>query len=219
MMNNSISPADIAAVVRDNDFGGNNGFVWLVLLFALFGNNGWGGAGRANQIATTSDVNHAVDQQTLISKIDGITYGLADSTYALNNTIQNGFSRAELARAEDAMRLQQQHFDLTQVIGGNSRDISQAITNNQFMTNAEFCKTRQEIANGVASIKDMFLQDKLQTLQAENQALRFQASQCDQNAYLINQLRPSPVPAYPVQNPYCNCNCGYTNGYTGTTLA
>lgn len=26
-----------------------------------------------------------------------------------------------------------------------------------------------------------------------------------QNSYLVSQLRPSPIPAYTVQNPYC-CN-------------
>lgn len=29
--------------------------------------------------------------------------------------------------------------------------------------------------------------------------------QAAQNSYLVSQLRPSPIPAYTVQNPYC-CN-------------
>ena len=41
--------------------------------------------------ATQADVRAAVDQQTLISKLDQQTYGLADSTYALNNTINQNF--------------------------------------------------------------------------------------------------------------------------------
>jgi hypothetical protein len=41
--------------------------------------------------ATQADVRAAVDQQTLISKLDQLTYGLADSTYSLNNTMTNGF--------------------------------------------------------------------------------------------------------------------------------
>lgn len=50
-------------------------------------------------------------------------------------------------------------------------------------------------------------QDKIATLQAENQSLKLAASQCEQNNYLVNALRPSPSPAYVVPNPYCNCNC------------
>lgn len=74
--------------------------------------------------------------------------------------------------------------------------------------------TRDIIANQDAntrSILDFLTQDKISTLQAENQSLKFSASQQAQNAYLISQLQPCPVPAYVVPNPYagtCNCcNC------------
>ena len=48
-----------------------------------------GGGCGCSPCATQADVRAAVDQQTLISKLDQQTYGLADSTYALNNTIVN----------------------------------------------------------------------------------------------------------------------------------
>lgn len=57
-------------------------------------------------------------------------------------------------------------------------------------------------------------QDKIASLQAENQDLRNAASQSAQNAYLISQLRPLPIPAYQVENPYA---LPYTTGYTRTT--
>ena len=89
------SLSDVAAVTRNNDgmFGGENGW-WIILLFLfIWGRGGWGGFGEGNGIpcATQADVRAAVDQQTLISKLDQQTYGLADSTYALNNSIMNGF--------------------------------------------------------------------------------------------------------------------------------
>jgi len=56
-----------------------------------------------------------------------------------------------------------------------------------------------------------------QNLRDEVQAYRLQASQAKQNEYLLNQLRPCPVPAYPACNPYapvqgwggngCGCGC------------
>ena len=78
------------------------------------------------------------------------------------------------------------------------------------------CDTRNTIQNvarditdnqnaGTRAILDFLTQSKIQTLEADNQALRLAASQSAQNATLINALRPSPVPAYQVQNPYC-CN-------------
>lgn len=55
--------------------------------------------------------------------------------------------------------------------------------------------------------------EKIAALQNENQTLKFAASQEAQNNYLVNALRPSPVPAFPVPAPYqfsgCGCNtCG-----------
>lgn len=79
-------------------FGGDA--IWTVLLFAMiFGVNGrgfggfggFGGGECGAPCATQADVRAAVDQQTLISKLDQGVYGLADSTYALNNSITNGF--------------------------------------------------------------------------------------------------------------------------------
>ena len=59
------------------------------------------------------------------------------------------------------------------------------------------------------AILDFLTQDKIATLTAENQSLKFAASQAAQNAYLVGELRPCPVPAYTVPNPYC-CTDNYT---------
>ena len=53
------------------------------------------------------------------------------------------------------------------------------------------------------------MQDKIAALTAEKQSLQFAASQAAQNAYLVNELRPCPSPAYVVSNPYC-CDNNYT---------
>ena len=47
------------------------------------------------------------------------------------------------------------------------------------------------------SILDFLVQDKIDTLNAENASLRGQISQSEQNAYLISQLQSkAPIPAY-----------------------
>ena len=66
------------------------------------------------------------------------------------------------------------------------------------------------------------LNDKYQAALAENQALKFQASQAAQNAFitanqeaqtaeLIRRINPMPVPAYQVPAPYPYCGA-YNNG-------
>lgn len=88
--------SDIAAVTRnggngDGMFGENGWWIILLFLFAGWGRGGNGSFGGGGDCATQADVRAAVDQQTLISKLDQQTYGLADSTYALNNTVTSGF--------------------------------------------------------------------------------------------------------------------------------
>ena len=86
------------------------------------------------------------------------------------------------------------------------------------------CDTRRAIADstrdiidsnnaGVRSILDFLTNDKIAALTAENQSLKFAASQSAQNAYLINQLNPCPVPAYVTCNPRATSNCGCGCGF------
>lgn len=89
--------------------------------------------------------------------------------------------------------------------------------------------TRDVIDNANANsraILDFLTQDKIATLTAENQSLKFAASQTAQNAFiaanqeaqtaeLIRRLgRDCPVPAYVVPNPNCcyNANVTFGNG-------
>lgn len=101
-MTGEYSLSDIAAATggNNNGFGGNDGGWWIILLFifiAAFG--GWGnnnGNGNNGGGGYVSD-NYALitDNATLERKIDGVYSGICDSTFALNNTITNGFASAQ----------------------------------------------------------------------------------------------------------------------------
>ena len=250
--------SDIAAVTgggnRNGDgMFGDNGW-WIILLFLFagwgrggFGFGGGGGGGDFNMIppyATQADVRAAVDQQTLISKLDQQTYGLADSTYALNNAITSGFHGVDNAICTLG-------YNITGGINGLSHQMSDCCCATQRLIEKGFadtnynlatlsCDTRRAIADstrdiidsnnaGVRSILDFLTNDKIATLTAENQSLKFAASQATQNAFitanqeaqtaeLIRRLAtPCPIPAYVVPNPNCCYNnyntssCGVTN--------
>ena len=232
-MMEGLSAADVAAVTGGNGNNGNNGMWndgwWIIILllalgggrFGNFGGNGSGGVGTGSVCATPADVTTAVDRQTFISKLDQQTYGLADATFALNNTITNGFAAAELSRANMAMDNYKCCCETQRLIERGFCD-----TNNTIHTTA-----RDIIDNANANsraILDFLVKDKIDTLTAENQTLRFQASQSAQNAFitanqeaqtaeLIRRLgRDNPVPAYVVPNPNCcyqysvqpACGCG-----------
>jgi hypothetical protein len=218
--------SDIAAVTGnrggDGMFGDNGWWIILLFLFAGWGRGfggfgGFGGGGEGLPCATQADVRAAVDQQTLISKLDQQTYGLADSAYALNNAITNGFHGVDTAICTLGYNMQGGFNALGHQISDCCCETGRAIERGFAETNynlaTQACDTRRAIEDSTRSILDFLTNDKIATLAAENQSLKFAASQAAQNAYLVGELRPCPVPAYTVPNPYC-CNsyvnpCGF----------
>lgn len=92
----------------------------------------------------------------------------------------------------------------------------------------EACADRAAITTGVRDvidnqnantrqILDFLVQDRITALTTENAALKGQISQSEQNAYLINALRPAAEPAYLVTNPYTGIygTYGYNALYGG----
>ena len=229
--------SDIAAVTRngngDGMFGDNGWWIILLFLFAGWG-RGFGGGmfggdgGSGLPCATQADVRAAVDQQTLISKLDNQTYGLADSTYALNNSITSGFHGVDTAICTLGYNMQGGFNTLAHQISDccceNGRAMERGFADLGYAMATQACDTRRAISDstrdiidsnnaGVRSILDFLTNDKIATLTAENQSLKFAASQAAQNAYLVSELRPCPIPAYNVPNPYC-CNT-YYGGFNG----
>ncbi len=198
--------------------GGIMDILVLFLLFGLLGNGGFGGfggnrCGANTTCATPADVYNAVDQQTLISKLDQQTYGIADSTFALNNTMTTGFANAELSRCNMQAAFMQQLNNMAmadQKCCCETREAIQANTTQGIMNTGAI---QRQIADCCCDLEKMNMQnrfdaqnntcstlqaiDKLgdriighlndretQALRDENQALRLRASQADQNAVL-----------------------------------
>lgn len=236
--NGGYSLADFAAATGRNNNGafGDGGYWWIIILFLIWG---WGGNGFGNRgnegfgmgvapWATQADVRSAVDQQTLISKLDQQTYGLADSTYALNNTITSGFHGVDNQVCNLGYNMQSGFNNIASQIASccceNGRALERGFADTNYNIATQACETRRAISDstrdiidnnnaGVRSILDFLTQDKIATLTAENQGLRLAASQEAQNTYLTSVLRPAPIPSYTVSAPwYATSGCGYCNG-------
>lgn len=248
-----MTPADIAACTgnaNNNGWGFGGDGAWWIIILLLFGWGGRGfggygggydgggnGCGCCNPCATQADVRAAVDQQTLISKLDQQTYGLADSTYALNNTINQNFRGVDNAICNLGYNVQSGFNTLGYQLSDCCCQTQRAIDGVRYDMATQACDTRNTVQNAARdiidnanansrAILDFLTTDKINTLTAENQALRFQASQTAQNAFitanqeaqtaeLIRRLgRDCPVPAYVVPNPNCcyNANVTFGNG-------
>ena len=215
--------------------------IWAILLFAMifgwgrggFGGGGFGGGDNCGchaPCATQADVRAAVDQQTLISKLDQQTYGLADSTYALNNAITTGFHGVDSAICSLGFNVQQGFNVVGHQISDCCCTTQRAIDGVNYNMAKGFCdlgnvinnQTRDIIDNANANYRglmDFLVQEKLASKDAQIAALQGQlgraedrsywaANQEAQTAELIRRLgRDCPVPAYVVPNP----NCCYGN--------
>ena len=233
---NSPSLADIAAVTgnnKDDGFFGGEG-IWAIIIFAMifgyggFGYGGFGGMGGANNpglqgIATRADINEGFALNDIQNGIRGIQQGICDSTYALNNSIQNGFNNVNVAMLQGFnntnVALMQGQNALQSQLANCCCETREAIQGVNYNMATQACETRQAIVDSTRQVLDFLVNDKIATLTAENNDLRRAASQDRQNALLttemnaqtqqiINAVRPTPVPSFPASNLY-----GY--GYNG----
>ena len=205
---------------------GGDGAWWLIVLF-LFAFCSWGGNGWGNNAGNSGGV---VDGYVLTSdfanverKIDSVNQGLCDGFYqqaqlvnGTNMAMANGFAQAELSRSNQQAALMQQLTAMQMQAAECCCNTQRSIEGVRYDMAAQACDTRNTVQNATRdiidnansnsrAILDFLTQSKLSDLQAENQGLKLAASQAAQNSYLVSQLRPSPIPAYTVQNPYC-CN-------------
>ena len=245
MMNSGLSASDVAVLSGSNNRGCNDGFgygfegiLWLIVIAALFnggfGGFGWGGNGGfggANGpgfqgYATRSDINEGFALNNIQSGITGIQHGICDSTYALTNAINSGFSTAELSRCNQQAALMQQLNNMSYQQQDCCCQIQRAIDGVNYNMATQACDTRNTIQNttrdilennnsNTRAILDFLTNSEMEKLRSENQTLKFQASQSAQNAFitanqeaqtaeLIRRLGADcPVPSYIVPNPHC----------------
>jgi hypothetical protein len=255
-MFNSTSPslADIAAVTGNdrNDGFGDNGAWWIivfVLFFAFGGWNGFGGNGGSTGATaaayTDSAIQRGFDTQSILGKLDGITNGICDGIYAVNNSMltgfngintnvmQTGFGIQQAINADTVANMQNTNALQSQLANCccETREAIQGVNYNMAqntcaLQNTMNTNTRDIIDSqnaGTRAILDYLCNEKISSLQAENNDLRRAASQDRQSALLtteiasqtqqiINAVRPTPVPAYPASNIYGYASCGCNSG-------
>ena len=216
-------------------------WIIIFLIFALGGwgnNNGFGrnnGSGATDNYVLASDF--ATIQRQLSDGFSDLTAqsryiqnGLCDGFYAMNTSLLNGFAgtnnaimtngyetrnaiqgvSSQLAdcccKTQNAIQgvnynLAQSTCALQNTMNMNTRDIVDTVNANYRALHDEIVANRIEDKNA-----------QITAQQNEINALRLSASQAKQNAYLINELKPCPNPAYIVPNPNCCYNYQVTSG-------
>ena len=198
-----------------------------------------GGTSTREEIAYGFDMNGLENgvrgiQQGLCDGFYAVNTGMLNGFNGVQSALCQGFSGVNDAITQSTIADMQSDFALQTALSGNTNTLMAQLTAmaandaacccaTQREIEKGFCNTGRAIADstrdiidsnnaGVRSILDFLTQDKIASLTAENQTLKFAASQQAQNAYLVNELGcKCPVPAYVVPNPYgyalnaCGC--------------
>ena len=220
-MDTNYSLADIAAATggnRSNDgFGDGNGW-WLILFLLICGWGGYGfgggfggyGGGGFNSpagqgFATRTDIDAALDTRGIESGIQNISTQLCNGFNTIGSQMANCCCDLKQGQGEINYNMAAQTNILQNTINNGFRDVIENQT------------------AGVQRIIDTITQDKIQSLQTELQSAQLQLSNVAQTNNIINALRPTPLPSYPVMSPYtsiinptgftfgagnCGCNVG-----------
>ena len=220
---------------NNNGWGGAWGadWLWIIVLFALFGNGGWGfggngGCGNGNlnyelgKVATSNDVAVGFAQNATLSSLNDLKLGQASIQQTLcqgfngvntavlqaQNAAEKGFAQVGYQIADCCCQTQRAIDGVNYNMAKNACDITNTI-------NSSARDIIDAQRDGTNAILNFLTQEKISSLQAENAALTAQLSQNAQTRTLIDTLRPCPQPAYITCSPYQSIygvGYGYNNG-------
>lgn len=206
---------------RGFGFGGLGGFGGFGGLGGMLGGFGGWGSPYAQGVLTRADINDGFALQNL-----------QNSQTSIKDAVTNGFHGVDTAVCQLGYNTQQGFNNLASQLASCCCETQSAIQGVRYDIATSAAATQNTIQNTTRdiidnanansrAILDFLTQDKIATLTAENQSLKFQASQTAQNAFitanqeaqtaeLLRRLgRDCPIPAYVVPNPNCCYNtCG-----------
>ena len=213
-------------------FGGDGGAWWIIILFLFVfcgwgGNWGGNGFGSGNSGGVVDGYVLTSDFANVERKIDSVNQGLCDGFYqqaqlvnGTNMAMANGFAQAELSRANQQAALMQQLNAMQMQSADCCCKTQTAIQGVNYNLATQACETRNLMQTGTRDLIEnqnsntraildaltaQRIEAKDEKIAEQNQQLfaaQLAASQAAQNNYLVQTLRPTPVPAYQSCNPW-----------------
>lgn len=220
-----------------DDFSGCNG-IWIILLLFMFGGGAWG-ANRFGNTATTQDVAVGNMFNQLSSDVRAVERSVSDNGYATldqfgrnNMLIQGTGNNLAQAIAESTFAAKDCCCQTQRNLDGVKYELSKGIDNNRYEltrnvdalrydTAQQTCAITTNATANTQKILDKLCQmesnakdNEIARLRSDLQAAQLTLAQSAQTQNIVSTLKPPPVPAYVVGNPYCNCG----NIAGGTTI-
>ena len=209
-----LTAADVGAVMGNNRDGygfGDGAWFWIIIiLFAFWGNNGWGN--RNNGLETDIDTRF-LERDIFNTNQNVSTTGcqtqrdILETKYNLGTQVlENRFNCSQNACTTQKEVLQNRYDNALQTQALSSELASCC------------CDLKTAIHAEGEATRNMIQQDKIDQLRDQvyttNQAL----SNANLANTIINSVRPFPAPSYPVSSPYMSLYNPY-NGCSGCSNA
>ena len=225
--------------------GGSGGWLGILLLIALLGGGlgfggfgGFGGGAGLQGMATRADINEGFALNNITSGITAIQQGIADATYALNNSMMQGFHSVDRGFCDISHRIDSCCCENREAIAQVRYDMATQACDTRNLIQST---TRDLIDNQNANFRalmDYQVNREMREKDAKIAELQNAASQAAQNAYLTAAMDANvatilrrtghdyPTASYLVQPPtpvnFPTNGCGTVqfgyNGYTGGCL-
>lgn len=166
----------------------------------------------------------------MLNGFSGLQQTAAQNTAAITAAIENGFNTQNLTNLQNANAIMgginnlgaqmasccceiqrgqdTTNYNLATQTNALQQAINQSSQNIMQNCNANYRQLHDELIAFKMEAKDATIADLTARLSRADLA----ASQAAQNEYLISQIRPCPVPAFTVPNPYAYSGCCGNNG-------
>lgn len=177
-----------------NGMFGNDGSWWIIVLLLFgWGRNGFGGNGNC---ATQSDLSSGFANSEIMSDLNTIILNQSQGFNGINTAILQSTNASEKGFAQ-----------LGYNIANCCCDIKGAIADVKYANERQTCDLITNQNANTQRILDYLCSEKINSITAENVALKGQISNYNQTNAIVSALKqPCPIPAYTVPNP----NCCYT---------
>lgn len=197
-MDSALTASDVALIGREGNDWGNNSFMWIFALLILANGGLWGGRGDFGQYATAAsqtEILFGQQFQNLDNKIDRLGNGIADATFALNNSIKDGNAMVAGRVVDEGRAMQSQLADCCCTTQRNIDSV-------RFDMSNYTASIRENDNANTQKILDVLAQNKIESLQGRINQLELQAAMCGVVRY------PNQLTYDAGRSPFCNCNSG-----------
>ena len=208
--------------IGGNGFGFGGDGIWALLIFAMIFNNGFGGWGNGNNIATTDYISSEFTQRDVNSGFQNtnnlISAGFGDLNTNLCNvrsdilTGNMGLQNSLLTASNSVQR-----DILSQTNELNTNLLTTALQSQAKMDEC-CCTLRAQGIENTQKILDVLNQNTIDDLRSQVNDLKNTITANGIGTNIINQVRPYPTPSYLVSSPYQSLYTGYSNWYGNTII-